>query len=331
MVTLEDIARALGVSKSTVSKSLSGARDVSAAMRQAVLDKAVEMGYSKTSRSANQPRIALFINKNIEYEKPEDFGYDLVESFRQAAQLGGYRVELIPLTIRMQEECPYDAFMARENYCGGMLMGLEISRDPWLKDFETCTTPTVLYDNHVSTNPHVTYVGTNNQEGMELAVKHLKDLGHRKIGYLSYELRSYIYQRRYYAFFQAMMENGLTVTPEMSGFARHVSDCLSQHLPRLLEAGCTAVVCSHDILAHSVMVHCQELGLRVPEDVSILGYDDIALCRYTIPPLTTVRQDRVNLGKSAFYALTSQLDNVCVSSLLLHAELVVRGSCGKVK
>ena len=327
MATLEDIARALGVSKSTVSKSLSGAKDVSAAMRQTVVEKAVEMGYSRVPRKADQPRIALFVT-NMEYSNPDDFGYDLVAGFRRAAEPQGYQVDVIPLTIQMQRECPYDTFMARENYCAGLHLGLAMSQDPWMKDFCNCKTPTVLYDNHVSINPNVTYIGTNNQEGMELAVEYLKNMGHRKIGYLSYELTSYIYQRRYYAFMQAMLENGLPSDPELTGSARHVSECLNQHLPRLLEAGCTAVVCSHDILAHSVMVHCQELGLRVPEDVSILGYDDIPLCRYTIPPLTTIRQDRINLGKSAFYALTSQMNHVCVSSLLLHAELIKRGSCG---
>ena len=66
MATLEDIAKALGVSKSTVSKALSGAKDVGPAMRQAVVEKAVEMGYSRVSRSANMSRIALFITHNIE-------------------------------------------------------------------------------------------------------------------------------------------------------------------------------------------------------------------------------------------------------------------------
>jgi LacI family transcriptional regulator len=239
-------------------------------------------------------------------------------------------VEIVPLTLELQQEIPYDNYMVRENYCGGLFLGLDISQDPWMVDMENCKTPTVLYDNHVSTNSNVTYIGTNNQEGMELAVKYLKSLGHTKIGYLTYELRSYIYQRRYYAFSQAMAENDLFFEPSMSGSARHVSECLNLHLPKLLDQGCTAIVCSHDILAHSVMVHCQELGLRVPEDVSILGFDDIPLCRYTIPPLTTIRQDRMNLGKSALYALTSQMNHVCVSSLLLHAELIVRGSCAPV-
>lgn len=330
MPTMEDIAKALGITKGTVSKALSGAKDVSEATRQTVLNKAVEIGYSRTLRKANAPRIALFIT-NIEYRHPDDFGFDLVAGFREAADRAGFVVDIIPLTIPMQLETPYDNYMAENNYCGSLFLGLSLMEDPWMKDFETCTTPTVLYDNHVSSNPKVTYIGTNNQEGMDLAVAYLKSLGHTKIGYLSNELFAYIYQRRYYAFFQAMMENDLPAEHSMGGSAHHVSECLTLHLPRLLQQGCTAIICSHDILAHSVMIHCRELGLRVPEDISILGFDDIPLCRYTLPPLTTIRQDRENLGRSALHALTSQMNNVYVSSLLLHAELIERASCGPAK
>ena len=116
----------------------------------------------------------------------------------------------------------------------------------------------------------------------------------------------------------------------LSGNADFINECLSLHLPRLLDAGCTEIVGSHDLLAHSVMIHCLELGLRVPEDISILGFDDIPLCKYTIPPLSTIRQDRTNIGKSAFFALLNQLNNVYVNSLLLYPELIQRASCAEV-
>ena len=77
MATLDDIARELGISKSTASKALSGAKDVSKAMRQAVLEKAVEMGYSRSARSSQMPKIAIFVT-NMEYVRPDDFGYDLI-------------------------------------------------------------------------------------------------------------------------------------------------------------------------------------------------------------------------------------------------------------
>ena len=328
MATLDDIARELGISKSTVSKALSGAKDVSKAMRQTVLEKAVEMGYSRGNRSTQMPRIAVFIT-NMEYEKPEDFGYDLVVGFRKAAEPSGFQVELIPLDQQMQNKIHYDTYMIQENYCGILFLGLSLL-DPWMKDFETCKTPAILYDNKISGNPRVTHVGVDNAEGMEMAVQYLKSLGHKKIGYLSSALQAYVYRQRHHAFFQAMKDNGLYMDETLSGNADFINECLSQHLPRILNAGCTAIVCSHDLLAHSVMVHCKELGYHIPNDISILGFDDLPLCRYTLPPLSTIRQNRTNIGKSAFFALLNQINNVYVNSLLLHPELIQRASCAVV-
>ena len=326
MATLDDIAQELGISKGTVSKALNGAKDVSKKMQQAVLEKAVELGYSRLNHSTAAPRIAVFI-MNMEYTKPEDFGFDIIVGFRKAAEPAGFQVEIIPLDQQLQQEMRYDEYMMRENYCGGLFLGMSLL-DPWIREFETCKTPTVLYDNHVSCNPRVTSIGIDNIEGIELAVSYLRSLGHSKIGYLSSALEAYVYRQRYQSFIRVMSGLGLPADDSVMGNAFHVNVCLSKHLPRLLKNGCTAIICSHDILAHSAMFYCTELGLRVPEDISILGYDDIPLCRYTMPPLTTIRQNRSALGKSAFYAMSCQLNGVYLSTHLLHAELIQRASCG---
>ena len=326
MATLDDIAQELGISKSTVSKALNDAKDVSRKMKQAVLEKAVELGYSRVVRTTDAPRVAVFIT-NMEYTKPEDFGYDIIVGFRQAAEPAGYLVDLVALDYQIQTEMRYDEYMVLGNYCGGLFLGLSLV-DPWIREFETCKTPTVLYDNHISGNPNVTSIGVDNVEGIQLAFQYLRSLGHEKIGYLSSALQAYVYRQRYESFARVMKENNLTADQSVMGNSYQVNACLAQHLPRLLENGCTAIICSHDLLAHSVMVHCKELGLRIPEDISIIGFDDIPLCRYTTPPLTTIRQNRPALGKSAFYALSCHLNGVSLSTHLLHAELIRRDSCG---
>ena len=325
MATLDDIARQLGVAKSTVSKALNGADDVSENMRRAVLEKAVELGYSRALRGA-APRIAVFVT-NMEYAKPTDFGHDIVIGFRKLAEPAGYHVEIIPLDIPTQQNMRYDEYMILGNYRGGLFLGLSLL-DPWIQEFETCRTPTVLYDNSVDGNPHVTYVGVDNVEGMEQAVAYLKELGHRTIGYLSGGLNAYVYRKRHQAFFKALRLNNLPHGPEQLGNDYHVCECLSVNMPRLLDLGCTAFVCSHDLMAQAAIEYCTAHGLRVPEDISIMGFDDGPLCQNTTPPLTSIRQNRTEMGKSAFYALNSQINQVHLSILLLHAELIKRGSCG---
>ena len=127
----------------------------------------------------------------------------------------------------------------------------------------------------------------------------------------------------------ALNASGLEADESQAGCSFFINECM-QHLPVLLKKGCTAIVCSHDLLAHSAMIHCAQMGYRVPEDISILGFDDIPLCRYTLPPLSTIRQNRTEIGKSAFFAMLNQLNEVHVSSLLLHPELIERASCASV-
>jgi len=329
MATLNDIAKKMGIAKSTVSKALNGAEDVSEATRRAVLETAVEMGY--TRRRGSQPKLAVFIT-NMEYHSPQDFGYDILIGFRKMAEPAGFQVDVIPLDYDMASTTPYDEFMLRENYRGALFLGLALNH-PWIsRDFARCKTPTVLYDNRISGNPNVTYVGTDNQEGMSLAVHYLKELGHRKIGYLSSALGAYVYQQRYLGFFQALKKARLPSSEALCGTAYEEEELLGYHLPRLIrEEGCTAIVCSHDLLAIAAMEQMQEAGLRVPEDISIIGFDDIPLCRHVHPPLSTIRQNRTEIGKSAYCALSSQLEHVPLSTFLLHTELVKRGSCGPQK
>lgn len=328
VATMDDIARQLGLSKGTVSKALSGAADVSETTRKSVVEAAVELGYSRISRQGESRRVCIFV-ENMAYEKPEDFGWEIITGFRKLAEPAGYQVDVIPLSVELERSVAYDAYMLREGYRGSLFLGLTLL-DPWMKDFQTCATPAVLYDNQVKYNPAVTQVGIDSDEGMDLVVSRLKQLGHRKIGYLSSALGSYVYQARYAAFFDALRKNKLPAQRDLAGYDLRLTECVDKYLPRLLERGCTAVICSHDLLAHMVLIYSQERDIAVPQNLSVIGFDDLPLCRYTIPALTTVRQDREKIGKSAFYALSSQIEHTPISTILLHAELVERDSTGRV-
>lgn len=328
MVTISDIADKLGISKGTVSKALGDAPDISETLRKTILETAVEMGYTKLRRKRNVSRKVCVLITNMEYTSPGHFGYDIIMGFRQMAEPAGLAVDVVPLTEELQKTTPYDVFMLENDYTGALVMGISL-KDPWIKNFETSRTPAVLLDNYITGNPFVACVAVDSNEGMALAVAHLKSLGHKKIGYLSSSLGSHVFLVRHRAFFAALKANGLPTDPQLSGSSYYISECVQKHLPRLLERGVTAVVCSHDQLANAALVQCQELGKRVPEDLSIIGFDDLPISPYTAPPLTTIRQDRLQLGKCGYYALDSLQNGVPIATIHLHAQLVLRESCGR--
>lgn len=329
MATLQDIADKLGISKGTVSKAINNASDISETLRKTVLDTAVEMGYTKLRRQKGDAKKLCIIIENTEYQEVHHFGYDFIIGFRQMAEPAGYKVEVIPVNETLQKSVSYDQFMLQNDYVGAFVIGFSLT-DPWMNDFLTTQTPTVLYDNYIPANSHISYIGVDNNEGMELAIQHLKELGHRKIGYLSSALGSYIMQQRYKAFFHAMKQHGLKTDPSFVGATYHVSECIEKHVPRLLNMGVTAFVCCHDMFANAAMIHCQQLGLRVPEDISVIGFDDSPICAYTSPPLTTIRQKRSELGKCGYYALASLMDKLSIGTMLLHAQLIVRNSTSNI-
>ena len=197
-----------------------------------------------------------------------------------------------------------------------------------MPELRTSSVPTVLYDNYIKNNPNIASVGCDSQEGFELAVKHLIQLGHKKIGLISGPLDSYILKARYHAYLNALNKYGLEINENYIGLGYYVAESTRKYIPQLTGEGVTAILFSHDVRAISAITECKDKGLRIPEDISIIGFDDLPMTAYTLPPLTTIRQDRIALGKCGFYALSCLLNKVTIGSILLRAPLIVRESTG---
>lgn len=329
MATIKDIANRLGVSVSTVSKGLNGASDISDELRQMVLDTAVEMGYStKRSRKEENRKLCLLI-ENMDYESPGEFGYDLVLGFKQNAYRANWDVTVVPVTPSLQMDEKYDTFLLKNGYCGAFLVGFAL-HDEWMKQFETTTMPTVLLDNFVAENPNVCYVGTDNYEGIDLAVRHLYTLGHKKIAFLNGSLYSLVSDQRQEAFENAMKKYQLPVSLDLMAHGYFVSDSAKYHVPGFLAAGATAILCGNDLIAKGVIDECANRGFRVPEDISVVGFDDIPIAESLTPPLTTIRQERNELGRCAYVMLESLINHIPISKTLMRPLLIERDSTARL-
>lgn len=330
MATIKDIAHHLGISVSTVSKGLNGANDISEELRQLVLDTAVEMGYTtKRMKKEEHKKLCLFI-ENMKYETADQFGYDIVLGFKKASVRDNWDVEIVPVSPDFQAVEKYDTYMLRRGFSGAFFVGFAL-QDPWMAQLPATGIPTALFDNHIRRNPCVGYVGTDGYEGIDLGVEHLVSLGHRRIALLNGSLNSMVSNQRQQAFVTSMEARGLPPEPELMAHGYYVADSAKYHVPQLLEAGATAIICGNDLIAFGVIDECFRLGYSVPHDISVVGFDDIPMSSRIVPGLTTIRQDRTELGRSGYYMLASLLRKVPISRMLLQPRLIVRESTSKCK
>lgn len=329
MATINDIAKILGVSKSTVSKGLNNATDISEDMRIKIIETAAALGYTNKHMQERNKKLCIIV-ENIEYNTPNQFGYDIIQGFKQMAEHDGWLVDVLTINKDFQRGIPYNVFMIQNNYVASFILGFTLL-DTWMSEFKNSKIPAVLYDNFIKGNPKVASITCDCHDGFDEAVKHLVSLGHKKIGLITGPLESYIIKARYNAYIDALRKYNLEINKDFIGQNYYIADSTKENIQRMYDLGVTAVMFSHDIRAISAITECMDRGIRIPKDMSLIGFDDLPMCAYTEPPLTTIRQDRFALGKAGYYALTCLLDNLPIGSITLRAPLIVRGSTGPAR
>ena len=326
MATIKDIANRLGVSVSTVSKGLNGASDISDELRQMVLDTAVEMGYA-TKRSKKVENRKIFI-ENMDYEAATQFGYEIVLGFKQNAFRHNWDVTVIPVTPAFQLAEKYDTYMLKNGFCGAFLVGFAL-HDEWMKQLDHTTMPTVLFDNYIKKNPNVAYIGTDNYEGIDAAVDHLYTLGHKKIAFLNGSLHSMVSEQRQEAYYNSMKAHGLEINEDLTVYGYYVADSAKYHVPTFLGAGATAIICGNDLIASGVITECKLRGFRVPEDISVVGFDDIPILNQLGYEITVVGRPTKEMGHQAVKILAKMMNGKrtdMTRRIILIPKLIIRGS-----
>jgi LacI family transcriptional regulator/LacI family repressor for deo operon, udp, cdd, tsx, nupC, and nupG len=159
-----------------------------------------------------------------------------------------------------------------------------------------------------------------------LAVEHLLGLGHRRIGYVGVPNRPKSNKYRLKGYEDALKAAGITPDPTLI-FTSNVEDHAKRgeaSLESLRAAGATAVFCYNDMTAIGLLSACYKRGLSVPDHLGVIGFDDIDVAAYTIPPLTTIHQPRLQLGRQAMQMILDLLAGQTPENQLISAELVVR-------
>jgi DNA-binding LacI/PurR family transcriptional regulator len=326
---MDDVALAAGVSTATVSRVINNVPRVADATRQRVLDAIERLHYTPN-----------FAGRMLATQRTRTLGLiitDIVNPFYPAVVRGveaealnhGFSVLLYDTAEDRRREA--QAFeLLRERQVDGLVMCSSRLGTSRLAQLVRGTTPVVF----INSRPIPFTVGsveTDHEAGMRAAVEHLVHLGHRRIAYLGGSPVSQVQQRRLKAFRNVAgafgvrtLESGQQATVE-SGEAR-TRAFLREHDP---DARPTALVTFNDLLAAGALMAARACGLRVPEDLSLIGHDDIPMAALLSPALTTVRQPMQELGSRAVALLVGHLRSTAAANptvLSLHPQLIVRAS-----
>ena len=342
-VTLSDIADRAGVSQATVSRVLNGRPGVAAATRAAVLDAVGEQGYDGPARTGRRPGgLVGIVVPELENPIFASFASALASAL---AQHGCTPVVCTQALAGMHEDDYVRVLLDKQAagvvFVSGQHADVSTEAGRYTALVERGL-PMVLVNGHVD-GVAAAFVSNDDAMAVDLAVGHLVQLGHRRIGLATGPRRYVPVLRRIDGFREALARH---LPDELHAVADRAADSSDDALERLVECthftveggvaaagalldrGCTAIVCGSDMLAIGAVRGARERGLRVPEDVSVVGSDDSLLMSYTDPSMTTVRQPVLAMSAAAVSALVDALAGGSPprAEYLFQPELVVRGS-----
>ena len=318
--TLADVARRAGVATSTVSRALSNPERVSAPTRALVLRAARELGYAAPTGTGG-PRegtVALLVP-----DITNPFYFDLIRGAQQQLKASGYTQLL--LDTEESAEVEHDALARLSGTARGVVLAASRLTETALADAAS-RLPLVTVNRTV---PGVSTVIVDSTVAAQQAVEHLVSLGHRRIGYVGGPEASWSNRERWAGCRAAARRLGVDVV-RLGSFAPQVTSGAGA-ADALLNAGATAGIAFNDLIAIGMLQRLAARRVRVPEEVSVVGCDDIFGADFCSPPLTTCAAPVAQAGRSAITLLLEQIDahrGASTKLLRLSTHLVVRSSTG---
>jgi LacI family transcriptional regulator len=330
-LTIADVAREAGVSMMTVSRVINNKGAVSAATRQKVQDVIDRLNYRPSgiahSLATRQTGTLGLVIPDVS----NSFFADVARGAEHIAYAEGYNIFLCNTEEDPQRELTVMSSLEEKRVDGVVLISRLQSQQ--LSDALQHLPTTVLINRQPNKTAGLLAVGTvclDDVAGGQLAVRHLLDRGHRAVGFLAGPVTSYSGQARTQGYLQSLLTAGAPFDP---GWKRYCSPTVEggQAAARALLAAhpqVTALFCFNDLVAVGALQVCAELGRRVPEDIAVVGYDDIPLAALVTPSLTTCRAPRYELGAEAVRLLLKQIreDVETGEEIVLQTQLVIRAS-----
>lgn len=336
MGTIYDLAKKTGFSITTVSKALNNYKDVNEKTRAKILKAAAEMDYLPNAHAQSLSTkkswaIGVMFSEANEVGMKHPFFNGIIESFRHATEEQGYDLMFASRNLRNRDMSYLEHFKHRA--VDGIVVICSDRMDEQVQELMQSDIPIVVVDMD-SADCSVVY--SDNIAGARLAVNHLYELGHRKIAHIAGDRTIDAGATRIKGYELAMQALDLPIEPGYlinAGFFSVEEGKQAMEKLLQLETPPTAVFVAGDQMAIGAIEAVHEHGLRVPEDISIIGYDDIDMIKYITPKLTTIRQDTDEIGEAAAELLIEQMTakERLTERRVIPVKLIERLSCAPVK
>lgn len=329
-VTIKDIAKAAGVSHTTVSRALHGSPAISPETTTRIRQLAQEMGYTPSavaqSLLARRTQTIGVVLTMI----ADPFTAQIVGGVEQAAQTAGYSVFLSTSHGNPDREMTVVETFHRRRVDAIIVVASRVG-SLYSSRLNQIRVPIVLVNNQEE-GDYLYSVAVDDISAAQEAVEYLISLGHQRLAYVGAANRPKSNRRRLTGYQTALQRAGLPVDPALIQTPVADSDIERGQtaLAQLKLAGTTAVLCYNDLTAIGLLLACRQHNITVPEQLSIVGFDDIEPAFYVTPPLTTVRQPRVKLGQLAMKMVLDLLNGQEVQDQILNCELIVRESTARI-
>jgi LacI family transcriptional regulator len=329
-VDIRDVARRAKVSTATVSRTVNQVATVDAQLAKRVWKAIEELGYypNRQARALVSGRSRVFGLIVSEITNP--FFPEIVQTFETLAVEQHYEI-LLTSTIHDPKRMELAVRRMIEGRVDGVAILTFGMEEDLLEHLRFRNLPLVFVDIGPKA-PRVSNIRVDYADGIRQAVQHLAALRHERIGFIAGPLRLRSAMARKDAFQASMKEIGLPVKPDFLVEGDHRLEGGKRALKKLAELRerPTAVLCSNDMTAIGVMREAFELNIKVPQDLSVIGFDDIRMAEFLTPPLTTVQMSQSELARLAFEALLKEVKRETPmpegSEYVLKTHLVLRNS-----
>lgn len=330
MTTIKDIAKRVGVSVTTVSRALNGYHDVNQNTKKKIIEAAKELQYTpnavaRTLVTKKSNTIGLIVSELNRSSAKDNFTFEVLSGINNATAENDYDMVLFSTDPVRQETKSYSQLCIERGVDGAILQGIRTD-DPYLHEVLESNIPCVLIDIPISSES-VGYVATDNVLGAKRAVDHLIQLGHQHIGMINGHEHAYVSKERLNGYKAALNEAQLPFNSSRVANGEFLEEEGEKAAYKLLlhSPEITALFCASDLMAFGAIKAAQKLNLSIPRDLSIIGYDDIILSQYITPKLTTISQDKFQMGYRAAELLISMLKGENQSQIsILPTELKIR-------